>query len=225
MLCCCAPSNPPASKSTAQGGPSNASNKTTDVADELVGVTIPNGMGPGQNLLIQHPSGNGQVVSATIPNGHHAGSVFYVRFPASNPVVIAGVPVVQQPHKQSPGLPQTDDFASGFGGGNNNNQQYRPPAQHQQQPQKQQGKKKYKRCSEEMLMLHNKGLVKIKVPPNLKAGDKMRVQIPDGRMINATVPPGNVSDFHVKVPPKKQNFHDNPIAVHAPMALGPLMMM
>lgn len=84
-------------------------------------------------------------------------------------------------------------------------------------------KKKYKRCSEEMLLLHKKGLVKIRVPPNLKAGDKMRVQIPDGRMMNVTIPPGPPAEFQVKVPNKKQNFHDNPIAV-APMTLGPLLM-
>lgn len=75
-----------------------------------------------------------------------------------------------------------------------------------------------------MLLLHNKGLVKVRVPPNLKPGDKMRVQIPDGRMIDTVVPPGNLSEYHVKVPAKKQNFHDNPIAVHAPMLLGPLLM-
>jgi hypothetical protein len=182
----------------------------------------------GQSILVQHPSGIGQVVSATIPPGHDAGSTFYVRFPTVTPIVIAGVPTAQKQRQ-----PSTDDFATGFGApgtsaaaGNmqqqqqQQQQQYRPPQQ--QQPQ---GKKKYKRCSEEMLLLHKKGLVRIKVPPNLGAGDKMRVQISDGRMITVTVPPGNVSEFQVKVPPKKQNFHDNPIAVHAPMALGPLLMM
>ncbi len=71
-----------------------------------------------------------------------------------------------------------------------------------------------------MLLLDKKSLVKSTVPSNLEEGDCMRVQIPDGRTINAVIPPGNVSEFHVKVPAKKQNFHDNPIAVHAPMALG-----
>jgi hypothetical protein len=188
-------------------------------------VTIPQGMQSGQNILVQHPRGNGQVVSATIPPGHGAGATFYVRFPTAAPMVVAGVPVTQK-QKQS----SADDFATGFGApcavaGNMNHvqeqqQEYRPPQQQQKQ-----GKKKYKRCSEEMLLLNKKGLVKIKVPPNLGAGDKMRVQIPDGRMITVTVPPGNVSEFQVKVPPKKQNFHDNLIAVHAPMALGPLLMM
>lgn len=184
-------------------------------------MTVPDEMGPGQDLLIQHPSGNGQVIAATIPEGYQAGSMFHVRFPTSNPTVVSGTSVIQQSHQQSNG---PADIASGFGGDNSagQHQPYRPSAKQQQQGQ---GKTKYKRCSEEMLLLHNKGLVKIKVPPNLSAGDRMRVQIPDGRMINATIPAGNVSEFHVKVPTKKQNFHDNPIAVHAPMALGPLMMM
>lgn len=186
-------------------------------------VTIPQGMQSGQNILVQHPSG--QVISATIPPGHDSGATFYVRFPAATNIVVAGVPVQSS----------ADDFATRFGasGGAAGNAMNRPHQQQPQQPpyrpppqqQKQGKKKKYKRCSEEMLLLNKKGLVKIKVPPNLGAGDKMRVQIPDGRMITVTVPPGNVSEFQVKVPPKKQNFHDNPIAVHAPMALGPLMMM
>jgi hypothetical protein len=182
-------------------------------------VTVPSGTSPGQTLLIQHPSANGQVISAAIPEGHYAGNTFYVRFPPL--VVVSGTPVgnpqltgQQQSQTYEPAQQQQSPQPGGGG------QSYAPPPALQQQ----QGKKKYKRCSEEMLLLHKKGLVKIKVPPNLQAGDKMRVQIPDGRMINVVVPSGNVSEFQVKVPPKKQNWHDNPIAVHAPMALGPLLM-
>lgn len=73
--------------------------------------------------------------------------------------------------------------------------------QQQQQPihNKATQPKKYKRCSEEMLLLHNKGLVKVKVPKGLRAGDRFKVRIPDGRTVNAVVPEGNVSEFHLKL--------------------------
>jgi hypothetical protein len=178
-------------------------------------------MSPGQSLMVRHP--NGQVVSVSIPKGFRVGQTFHVQFP----LVVSRVAVgPQQPSNAEPYKPPqqqqpTDGFVSGFGGGAS-----QPlPGQIRPQQQPQGKKKKYKRCSEEMLLLHNKGLVKIKVPPNLQAGDKMRVQIPDGRTINAVVPPGKSPSeyFHVKVPPKKQNFHDNPVAI-LPMTLGPLFM-
>ena len=184
-------------------------------------MTVPVGTCPGQTLLVQHPSGNGQVVSAVVPEGHPAGSTFYVRFPQV--VVIKGDPVdkanIQFAVTKTPQQLSQDNFASGFGGSKIIHTSGETPAR-----PKHQGTKKYKRCSEEMLLLHNKGLVKIKVPPNLKTGDRMKVQIPDGRVIHAVVPPGNMSEFYVKVPTKKQNFHDNPVAVLAPLALGPLIM-
>lgn len=188
-------------------------------------VTVPNGSSPGQTIVVKHPRANDRIVSAVIPEGHHPGSTFYVRFPmtmvSSIPATNSQLSGKQANHaSQSPHPPQssTENFVAGFGSdriSSNGN----PPI-----PNAKPGTKKYKRCSEEMLLLHNKGLVKVRVPPNLKPGDKMRVQIPDGRMINTVIPPGNVSEFHVKVPAKKQNFHDNPIAVHAPMLLGPLLM-
>lgn len=191
----------------------------------LVGVTVPAGTCPSQALLVHHPSGNGQVVSAVVPEGHHSGSTFHIRFPPllvvkGEPIEnsITKLPITKKPHQPGKTICQ-DDIASNLSGSN----LIHADADTTAQP-KHQGTKKYKRCSEEMLLLHNKGLVKIKVPPNLKTGDRMKVQIPDGRVIHAVVPPGNMAEFYVKVPTKKQNFHDNPIAVVAPMALGPFLM-
>lgn len=182
-------------------------------------MTVPKGSSAGQTILVKHPSGNGQVVSAVIPEGHYPGSTFYVRFP---PAPVASGITTTNPQKSGNQTKQpvspSDAFVSGFGS-DVSHSHGNPPNRNPKQ-----GTKKYKRCSEEMLLLHNKGLVKVRVPPNLKPGDKMRVQIPDGRMIDTVVPPGNLSEFHVKVPARKQNFHDNPIAVHAPMLLGPLLM-
>mmetsp|Transcript_16535 Transcript_16535/g.21641 ORF Transcript_16535/g.21641 Transcript_16535/m.21641 type:complete len:97 (+) Transcript_16535:162-452(+) len=86
----------------------------------------------------------------------------------------------------------------------------------QQQQQQQQ------RSDSEEIMLRKKGLVKLKVPKGLKAGDQFQVRIPDGRTISVVVPPNVTDYFHVKVPNKKQNWHDNPLAV-VPMAVGPFL--
>jgi hypothetical protein len=39
-----------------------------------------------------------------------------------------------------------------------------------------------------------------------------------------TVPKGEVTQFYVKVPPKKQNWHDNPAAYAAPMVVAPFFL-
>jgi hypothetical protein len=180
----------------------------------MLQVTVPANCGPGQMLHVQTPGG-GRVISAIVPEGHGPGQMFYVRPPPPPPVVSI--------NNQAPAsAPSTDDgFASGFdGNGQSQSHSSQHPRPSKQQAAQQQLPKTYKRCSEEMLLLHNKGLVKVKVPKGLKAGDRFKLSIPDGRTINAVVPPGNVSEFHLKVPPKKQNWHDNPLAV-APMTFGP----
>ena len=76
--------------------------------------------------------------------------------------------------------------------------------------------------SKEVQELYNeKGLVKVIVPPGKKKGDKFRVRLFDGRTIDAVVPEDEIAEFYMKVPKKKQNWHDNPLAT-LPMAVGPL---
>lgn len=62
----------------------------------------------------------------------------------------------------------------------------------------------------------NTNLVLIKVPAGAERGSKIRVQLADGRTVDATVPRDpSVTEFYLRVPPKKQNWHDNPLAVVA----------
>ena len=76
--------------------------------------------------------------------------------------------------------------------------------------------------SKEIQQLYNdKGLVKVIVPLGKRKGDKFRVKIFDGRTVDTVVPEDGISDFYMKVPKKKQNWHDNPLAT-LPMAVGPL---
>jgi len=75
---------------------------------------------------------------------------------------------------------------------------------------------------EEVQQLYNeKGLVKVIVPTGKSKGDKFRVRIFDGRTVDAVVPEDGIREFYMKVPKKKQNWHDNPLAT-LPMAIGPL---
>eukprot|EP00588_Corethron_pennatum_P006418 CAMPEP_0194287672 /NCGR_PEP_ID=MMETSP0169-20130528/35265_1 /TAXON_ID=218684 /ORGANISM="Corethron pennatum, Strain L29A3" /LENGTH=164 /DNA_ID=CAMNT_0039034445 /DNA_START=206 /DNA_END=700 /DNA_ORIENTATION=+ len=157
-------------------------------------VTVPINFGPGEELLLLAP--NGLKISAIIPEGHGPGHIFHVRLPSAP--IVAQSDTVENEAPPPIHEPQYQQLAP-------------------QQP------RKYKRCSEEMLLLHKKGIVKIKVPPGHRAGDKFKVRIPDGRNIDVVVPPGNVSEFQIKVPTKKQNWHDNPLAV-APMAFAPFFM-
>jgi hypothetical protein len=133
------------------------------------------------------------MISAIVPDGLGPGSVFLVQPPPA--IVVQGVSV-------------NSSVSSGVVG----NDQQRLQSQQQQKQQ------------EARILLHQKGLVKIKIPLGLKGGDQFRVRIADGRTVTAVVPRGKVSgeEFHLKVPNKKQNWHDNPFAV-LPMTIGPFL--
>jgi hypothetical protein len=174
-------------------------------------------MVPGQTLVIRHSGGDGQIISADIPEGHYPGQKFDVRLPPSSSIH-GRLPLLQQPSSVGQ-LGGAHALSPGVGSGRKQQQ----PGTSETPPSLQQGKK-FKLCSEDMLLLHNKGLVKIKVPPGRTAGDRIRVKIPDGRSFDVVVPAGITDEFYLKVPMKLRNLHDNPIAVHAPMSLGPMIM-
>ena len=91
-----------------------------------------------------------------------------------------------------------------------------PPSQMQPEVQQQQQQQWYNGSYDNQVLVH--------VPPGVAAGSKIRVKIPDGRIIEATVPQGEVTQFYVKVPPKDQNWHDNPAAYAAPMVVAPFLL-
>jgi hypothetical protein len=160
----------------------------------MLRVTVPANSGPGQQLLV--PSPDGGMISAIVPDGLGPGSVFLIQPPPA--VVVQGVSV-------------NSSMTSGVAG---------KDRQHLQSQQKQQQQKQ----QEARMLLHQKGLVKIKIPRGLKGGDQFRVRIADGRTVTVVVPRGKVSgeEFQLKVPNKKQNWHDNPLAV-LPMTIGPFL--
>lgn len=170
----------------------------------MLKVVVPPNTPPGAELLVKSPDGR-TTMSARVPEGLKPGQEFFVRMPATpavnNNALVQSSAVGQSKYQQQ--------------------MQTRPPNQPQKQPQGE--RKKYKRCSPEMILLGEKGLVNVKVPKGLMAGDKFRLVIPDGRTVNAVVPKGNVREFQMKVPVAKQNWHDNVLAV-TPMTIGPMLM-
>jgi hypothetical protein len=179
----------------------------TPTTTMMLQVTVPPNCGP--TLLVQTP--DGQVISTVVPKGLGPGQVFHVQVQAPPAVIVQGVDVPTDAVLNNHG------FASGFGN------QHQQTQQHSQQPHSHSQQHPSNSDSEE-IMLRNKGLVQLVVPKGLQAGDKFKVRIPDGRTITVVVPP-NVAGgdyFQVKVPNKKQNWHDNPLAL-APMAVGPFL--
>ena len=69
--------------------------------------------------------------------------------------------------------------------------------------------------------MRDKAKVLVRVPKGVAPGSKIRVKITDGRVIMVTIPKGEVTQFYVQVPPKNQNWHNNPAAYAAPMVVAP----
>lgn len=61
--------------------------------NDLVKVVVPDGVDPGQILMVACPDGSGRMVRAQVPEGAMPGYVFLVRIPPVQPVVVIGVPV------------------------------------------------------------------------------------------------------------------------------------
>jgi len=165
-------------------------------------VIVPPDAGPGRELIVQTPEG--RLVSAIVPKGHQAGSIFLVNCPPPPPRSA----LQQQKHNQQQNQNHTRMKENGkmmmdssMSQGQNYNQQVQPPS----------------------------SLLKIKVPKGKRKGDRFKVRMADGQTIEATVPNNNITEFYLDVNAndvakrkRKQNWHDNPLAV-LPMTFGPFL--
>ena len=177
----------------------NTMANTTTNSDDVttLRVIVPSDAGPGKQLIVTTP--DGRRVSAIVPNGHEAGSHFLVRCPP-HPLPALSLrkqddEQYYQNHQNNRMMKETSSSTS--------TQSPPPRSQSQSSP----------------------SVHKIKVPRGKRKGDKFNVTLPDGRTIVATVPQNNMTEFHIDVgvekqKPKKQNWHDNPLAV-LPMTVGP----
>lgn len=162
---------------------------------------------------------------ATVPEGALPGHTFLVKM--ETPLVVTAIPVGNEPHdllltpesnetkdvERCPDLLNSDRFDAPHQQSNIHPQLQFPPPQTQPPVQQQQR-------NNDM----NSNRILVQVPPGVAPGSKMRVKIPDGRVIEVTVPRGEVTQFYVKVPPKNQNWHDNPAAYAAPMVVAPFLL-
>jgi hypothetical protein len=66
-----------------------------DVLDKqnVISVVVPDGMDPGDTILVTCPFWTGRLISTTIPPGALPGHVFLVRTPPIMPEVVTGVPL------------------------------------------------------------------------------------------------------------------------------------
>jgi len=202
----------------------------------VVAVTVLEGQKPGQAILVAAP--DGRMVSAVIPERYQAGHTFLVYFApiltsAENHVLVTGVPVDDVNQKPGDYVPPSQPEISNLVA---TAPMVSRPMQHQDdlhssisqnQSTEVNSFSKQHLTSKKQISNHldAKGLVLVHIPPGANPGDKVRVILPDQSEFDAMIPQGlnGVTHFYVKPSPKKQNWHDNPLAYGAPMAVGLLL--
>mmetsp|Transcript_53450 Transcript_53450/g.159951 ORF Transcript_53450/g.159951 Transcript_53450/m.159951 type:complete len:497 (-) Transcript_53450:146-1636(-) len=186
---------------------------------QMVAVTVPPGIFPGQSLQVASPDGSGRLVQAVVPAGAVPGSTFMVQFPPNTtvpqPHAIAkpcGMeppqPIFQQPLAASAGVatagtelptatavpvpPVGKESASpmAYHGNYNDVAVLQPP---DTTPPS---------SSSAPSPPPGEKLIMVEVPPGTFPGTPLHVQVPgENRTIMATVPPGNIKQFHVSYKP------------------------
>jgi len=207
--------------------------------DNMVAVSVPENVKPGQEILVTAPDGSGRCMRATVPEGALPGHTFLVKFEpeaTTHPVVaVMGIPVEQdlllnteeelkKNEKESVGEVSAADLrqnATVVGTPVQETQQTmneQAAIQNAQQPSVQAVPSNHQQQNDSRRIL-------VKVPPGVFPGEKIRVKIPDGRTIEETVPnEDGITQFYLQVPPKNQNWHDNPLAYGAPMIAAPFLL-
>jgi hypothetical protein len=217
----------------------------------LMAVSVPNSLVPGDILHVRAPDGSDRVVSVVVPDGALPGHTFLVKMPVEEkevpPIAVMGIPVqadlsdfdaMLQPQHQNYG--RTGGSAQVVAGHDIESTDLRlveesSTPEHVQDVSHQQPSSEVELASGRNNIMQDRrntnatpessdpNVVLIKVPRGAAPGFKFRVKVPDGRTVDATVPPGYVQEFYLRLPPRKQNWHDNPLAV-APMVFGPMFL-
>lgn len=203
----------------------------------LIAVSVPNSLLPGDDLLVRAPDGSGRVISIVVPKGAFPGHTFLVKMPAEKAahICVMGIPVQADLLESGTSSQQQYQNHGSTGGGGTQVvaghdiestdlrlvEESSPPMHAHNVSRQQQPSSEVELAPSRKSMDPN--VVLIKVPRGATPGTKFRVRVPDGRTVDATVPPGNVQEFYLRLPPRKQNWHNNPLAV-APMVFGPLFL-
>jgi hypothetical protein len=214
-------------------------------------VSVPENCNSGNTLLVRSPDGQ-RIISAVIPEGALPGHTFLIQLPkeeeVQQPMAVVGIPLegdllniaLQQQQENSAGgtkvaaghdIESTDlCLEESLPEPRSLQQQQRSQVELTHPPSYAGATAGYNNDMRSAANTQNtrssnddSNLVLIKVPIGAAPGTKIRVRVPDGRTIDATVPAGNLSEVYLRLPNKKQNWHDNPLAV-APMTLGPMFL-
>lgn len=157
----------------------------------FLSVTVPPGVSPGQSIEVRAPDGSGRSVMAIVPQGMTPGSSFMVEFPPNTmaspaPSVVASA---LQPSdnvdysKVTPMPPPIEPFVQAVPVGSAPGATTISATPNSASP---------------MPSHFGEPMLRVQVPPGTPPGTTIHVQVPgENRTIQAQVPPGGVSSFHV----------------------------
>lgn len=200
-------------------------------SDELISVTVPEGVFGGQIIHVAHPDGSGRLIRCEVPPGLTAGALFFVKAPMptiatqSSPAVTATPmpPPIPQPQHQ-PYMPSASAYpvapdhvdltampsptAKAIPVHSYHNDQY--PSRYTP------GVRPVSLASPATSVAPLLHMVKVVVPPGTVPGSTIHVQIPGGnRLIAAQVPP-NCTEFHVQYDPLEASTPCSSAILHSP---------
>lgn len=140
------------------------------------------------------PPSQQQFVRVQVPPGTSPGSTIHVQIQGENRTVAAQVPSGGVSEFHVAYEPQAAAAASDTA------KMYHSPGGHMPPPLAPPPVAPHHQNNNERMLL-------VRVPPGTPSGTLLHVNVPDepGRMITATVPPGNVTEFHVKYTPSSSS--------------------
>jgi len=212
------------------GNALTAVDKNAAMSKDMVAVSVPWNVHPGQHIVVCAPDGSGRCVTTTVPEGMTAGHTFMTKFdpqPDKPPIVaVTGVPVEDPTQIQA--AKKTDVSAGGANVAGN----IELAEMEKKLPVVVQGKdvrRTMKLQPDDLLLTEeastpatgydttektttgepnnkingdHRNLVLVKVPPGAEPGQRIRFALPDTNktQVETVVPDGNVSNFYVAVP-------------------------
>jgi hypothetical protein len=198
----------------------NNNNSPAEATTVVLSVVVPPNMKSGDALHVQAP--DGRIIAVTIPPGIYPGQSFMVKVPSPQQQ--------QQQPQQQPSVftppaasPPTDSipFSQAL-----NSSVY---ATTNSTPAVTSSNSAWSHTMSNMFSQHpppsnsnntrttaaaaagsaedsnDDDLILVQVPAGYGPGSKLHVQVPDGSLVEATVPPGNVQEFYMRLPPRRHS--------------------
>jgi hypothetical protein len=180
-------------------------------------VTVPPGVRPGQAIHVMAPDGSGRLIEARVPQGLTAGSTFMVQPPSPSPPLPLVAATLVRPSNDAhnvqampvndystiPPLQARRPFSMALDDSGGPFSSSPQPAN--SAPISYSGNYYGESLSQSPPQSAPAGqkLLLVNVPPGMSAGSTLHVQVPNepGRLLQAQVPSGNVSSFHVAYTP------------------------